>query len=80
MAIGDPQRCPYAGFSVWKYRQAQIDAEELLRIKRTGEALVRRSTLRNAAAQGHRTKTRSSNREHENPSWMRFSSKTYGSS
>src|SRR5258708_31201514 len=42
-------------------------------------ALVHRSTPRNAAPQGHRTTIRSSNRDQENPSLMRFSSTTYGS-
>jgi hypothetical protein len=42
-------------------------------------ALVHRSTLRNAASQGRKTEIRSSNRDQENPSLMRFSSTTYGS-
>jgi hypothetical protein len=42
-------------------------------------ALVHRSTLRNAASQGRKTTIRSSNRDQENPSLIRFSSTTYGS-
>jgi hypothetical protein len=39
--------------------------------------LVHRSTRRNAASQGRRTKIRSSNRDQENPLLMSFRSTTY---
>src|ERR1019366_1447178 len=59
---------------------AKIGQRKMLHELRENQlALVHRSTLRNAASRGRKTKIRNSNRDQDNSSLMCFSSITYGS-